>query len=112
MTEQLALIDPEPPRLTGRQQAALEYIGANQPATNDEVGAYLHELRQDAGGRGHARDERCDWCTTEGGSVARRLRELGYTAYRRKAGWVLAGTAGRVARGGHDPARAPWPEGF
>lgn len=114
MTDQLTLIDPEPPRLTERQQVALEHLGSNQPLTNDELGAFLHEARRAGGGSGHGREERCAYCAAEGGQMGRRLRELGYAAYRRGHGWVVAGTPlpPAVARGGYDPAVAPFPKGF
>lgn len=111
MTEQLALVPDTPPKLTDRQQAALDYIAAHDGVPADELGAHWHSLR----GK-HPAGDRCDWCETDGRSVVRSkaLRDL--ITYRRNPGgrlYVLRGTAApRPAAdppGGYDPATAPIP---
>ena len=110
MTHQLALVPPEPPKLTPRQQAAFDYIRDHDGVPADELGAHWHELR----GK-HPVGDRCRWCEGEGKSIVRTraLREL--VTYRRTPEgrlYVLRGTkpAAPVRSGtGYDPATAEMP---
>lgn len=77
MTDQLALLD-EPPRLTARQQACVDYLAAHDGVPADEVGALLHERR----GK-HLAGERCEWCHTEGRSVLRAKAVRGLVTFRK-----------------------------
>ncbi len=83
---QLALI-PKPVKLTERQQAALDFIVANQPVTSEELGAFLHEIRMQTGGRGHDREARCRYCSGEGAQTARALRRHKLVVQKRQLGW-------------------------
>lgn len=114
MSDQLTLIEPDAPRLTQRQLFALEHLGGHSPLGSGALGALLHEYRLGEGGRGHGRDDRCDWCATEGAQMGRRLRTLGHVRYRRGLGWVLAGApaARSVVKGAYDPSKAPFPPGY
>lgn len=100
--EQLALIPAPPaqPRLTDRQQRALDLISRLAPIPSDELGAYLHR---------HGPDSRCQWCATTGAEVGEALRRKGLVKRRRGKGWVLmAGAADKPA----DPVFGEFPEGF
>jgi hypothetical protein len=60
--------------LTARQALALAFCRSIEgPVQGDEIGAALHEDRLARGGRGHSRDERCQWCGDEGRDMARTL---------------------------------------
>ena len=79
-------------RLTERQELALGYIKEHGPVSSDELGAILHQHRLFGGGRGHHRDERCDYCGDEGSQMGKRLRELGLVTKSAglDGGWILA----------------------
>lgn len=79
----------DPDALTDRQQLALEFIAQHQPVSSDELGAVLHEDRRARGGRGHARDERCDWCQSEGSQMGQSLKARGKVIRKKTIGWVL-----------------------
>ena len=82
MSEQLALIaqPPAPPKLTPRQQRALELVtqaGADGIHA-DELGAALH-----AEYRKHTVEARCMWCGQTGQSILKALKAKGLVRYRR-----------------------------
>lgn len=77
--------------LTARQQHALETIARMQPITSDELGAYLHSYRRAHGGKGHAADERCEWCSSEGNDVGQALARRGLVNRKPTVGWCLPG---------------------
>ncbi len=86
---QLALAggDPAPtpaPKLTDRQQFALELIGRLQPISSDELGALLCERHGN-----HAAADRCAWDRTNGNQMGEALRRKRLVRYRRNAGWTL-----------------------
>lgn len=99
--------------LTDRQAHGLEIIRRHQPIRSDQLGAHLHAYRQANGGKGHSADAFCDWCTSEGRSVAKALQKKGLARYVRRKGWVTADEQApidrRSAQLGLDD---PWPEGF
>lgn len=110
MTDQLKLLQ-EAPKLTRRQQAALDYIAAHDGVDAGQIGANWHNLR----GK-HRADTRCDWCDQDGRDVVRTkaLRDL--VTYRRTDDgnlYVLRGAAATspatAATDGYDPATAPIP---
>lgn len=117
MTHQLDLITGQPvaaPRdpsaLTDRQQLALEHIAAHQPVSSDELGAVLHEDRQARGRKGHSRDQRCEWCATEGNVVGASLRAKGLIVRRKTIGWCLPDhSPDRPGASGYDPATSEIP---
>lgn len=96
--------------LTPRQQLALAHIASRQPVATDELGAVLHEHRRATGGKGHGRDERCDFCTSEGRQMGEALRRRVLVRYRRGAGWTLPD----YRPGDHLPSsqNATGPDGF
>lgn len=83
--------EPEAVTLTSRQALALQFISAHQPVSSDELGAVLHEDRMRRGGKGHGRDERCDWCQSEGAQMGNALRKRGFVVQKRTVGWALEG---------------------
>lgn len=94
--------------LTERQAAALAYIRENQPVASDELGAYLHELRRTAGGRGHPSETRCVWCTDEGRQMLRALRRKRRLVKQlRGIGWVT-----RDYKRDADATFGDFPKGF
>jgi len=114
--DQLSFLPPEPPaaKLTARQTEALFHIGKTHPIDNETLGAFLHSRRRALRGHGgHALDDRCQYCTSEGTAMGRRLRELGYVRWKRGHGWYIPGVAteGNTSTG-YDPATAPFPDGF
>jgi hypothetical protein len=113
VSSQLDLLGGTPttePRLTDRQEFALETIGRLQPISSDELGAHLHAYRQANGGRGHDPDTRCDWCTQEGRDMGAALRKKGLVVQRRMAGWCLVGAATTNGiQDGYDPSTAVIP---
>lgn len=118
MTEQLGLLPGVPVdptvKLTARQRLALEFIAANQPVPSDELGALLHEERMQRGGRGHHRDQLCQWCTDEGKQMGAALRRHGLVRQKRHAGWVLASGYRPSTEGTKQEPRdrGSFPEGF
>ena len=121
------LAPPPDTRLTARQRLALEHIGRHGLVPSDELGAFLHDDRRQRGGRGHHRDERCDYCGDEGGQMGRALERKGLVQRRRanalrglEGGWHLPGwtptgdasNEGAKPEAPYDPASAPFPEGF
>jgi hypothetical protein len=112
---QLSMLPPEPPKLTRRQEVALAYISRNGPVEHDALGAVLHQLRRDDGGKGHDAESRCEWCLAEGSTMGRSLADLGLVTWRRARpdnstrGWVLPGTQEGGPGPGHDPSTAPIP---
>jgi hypothetical protein len=82
MTEQLALI-PAPPKLTDRQQFALELLerAGAEGLSADEIGAAWCEQR----GR-HSALTRCTYCGRNGQGLANELKAKGLARYRRKKG--------------------------
>lgn len=111
--EQLALTGvPTPPdvKLTPRQRSALEHIAANQPLASDELGAYLHEIRRERGGKGHPRNSSCDWCKSEGAQMGKALRDKQLVKYRLGEGWILADTD--VKQRAADASFGDFPDGF
>lgn len=101
-------------RLTARQELALAFIAKTGTVSSDELGAVLHEDRRARGGRGHDRDERCDYCATEGADMGRRLRELGLVTKRRgvDGGWCAANDESQHEETSQLGEGDPWPEGF
>jgi hypothetical protein len=111
VSEQLRLIDPDPPALTERQQHVLDRIAAagEEGLHTEEVGAVLHARN----GR-HAADELCAYCARDGRSVAEELKKKGRVAMRaRPTRWVVAGTPrpSKVKRSSWVDDGS-WPEGF
>lgn len=103
----------DPGALTDRQQLALEFIGKHQPVSSDELGAFLHEDRMSRGGKGHGRDERCDWCPGEGREMGEALRRRDCVVRKKSVGWCLAGfSPERSGTSGYDPETSDFPEGF
>lgn len=77
--EQLALVDvPAVPKLTDRQQRALDLIKAAgyDGLTSDELGARIHDR--------HSDDQRCAFCGSTGLELGRALRNKGYAQQRRR----------------------------
>lgn len=123
MDEQLDLAGGSHPHgvnLTPRQDAAFAFVRDHGPVSSDELGAFLHEYRRDAGGRGHDRDTRCDYCREEGADMGGVLRSKGLVERRRGPErllvWVAEGSADRSAdsadRSAQLGADDPFPEGF
>ena len=105
--------DPAKP-LTARQAAALGYITEAGPAGigSAELGARMHAYRQAQGGKGHAADTMCDWCASEGRSVAEALRGRLLIYKRERRYWCLTEHRGAsVPRevGAYDPRTAEIP---
>lgn len=77
VTEQLQLV-PTGPKLTERQQFALELVEAagRNGIHADELGAILHEER----GK-HPRDSRCQWDGANGKSILDALKKKGLVRY-------------------------------
>lgn len=116
MTEQLGLdgtgvTTPPEVRLTERQRHALDFIGKHGPVPSDMLGALLHEFRPAEAATHHCRDERCDFCRSEGASMGARLRELELVSYRKQRGWVLWGAPREEPRRemSYDPATVEIP---
>lgn len=114
---QLDLITGEPvapPRdhhaLTDRQQRALEYVGKQQPVSSDELGAFLHEDRMRRGGKGHGRDERCEYCAGEGREMGEALKRHGRVVRKKTIGWVLPDYRAEPVDVGFE--HTGFPEGF
>lgn len=79
--EQLALVDvPAVPKLTERQQRALEHITVAGWAglSSDELGAKMHDR--------HSDDDRCAFCGSTGNELGRALRTKGLAVQRRRRG--------------------------
>jgi hypothetical protein len=121
MTDQLNLGGdmPTPPErpLTDRQQHALHIISQAgwQGITSDELGAHLHQYRQENGGKGHTTDHRCDWCSHEGQEAGKALHTRGLIYRRERLHWTLIehrDTKTGPTLSGYDPRTAPLPEGF
>lgn len=93
MSDQLALVGPATPpelKLTRRQRFALELI-AQRPMSSVDLGAALHEYRQQNGGRGHGATSTCAWCDAEGAHMGATLRKHGLVRYARNLGvWYVA----------------------
>jgi ribosomal protein S14 len=83
VSEQLALLEPAPPRLTERQRAVHDaLVKAGQDGLDaDQAGAIAHTLKD--GRWAHSKDERCQFCGKDGQAILRRLGELGLARYRR-----------------------------
>jgi hypothetical protein len=83
VSEQLALLEPAPPRLTERQRAVRDALqAAGQDGLDaDQAGAIAHTLKE--GRWAHSKDERCQFCGKDGQAILRRLAELGLARYRR-----------------------------
>lgn len=96
MTEQLTLIDAPPaPKLTDRQQFALQFVTANRTdgVTADEVGAAWCEQK----GK-HSADDRCQFDGQSGTEVLKALRTKGLVKYRRRTrllegAWLAVGAS-------------------
>lgn len=143
MTDQTNLLGDVPVdpnvKLTGRQRLALEHIAKFDRLASDELGAFLHEERRSRTGRGHDRDERCEYCGDEGSQMGAALRAKGLVRYSRgagtgddSAGWyvvdrctclqgerTVAVRASCPVHGLPDPSSSsqlgrsdPWPAGF
>jgi hypothetical protein len=109
MTEQLELLAPAPPKLTERQQLALDHLEHAGPdgLAADHIGALLHQTKP-AGTRGHHTAEtRCLYCGKTGREVLEALKAKGLARYRRARGdtpgaWVTSdqpATPPRAVRG-------------
>jgi hypothetical protein len=72
-------------KLGPRQQAALDCVRAHQPASLEQIGAWIHAAR----GR-HARDESCRWCPADARPVLRSLKRLGLVKQIRGQGYVTS----------------------
>lgn len=103
MTEPLFTV---PKQLTPRQQAALDYITANDGVPAAELGANWHSLR----GK-HPVGDRCEWCDQDGRDVLRSKALRGLVTYRRTRDGNLYHLRGRtpasavgVPESGYDPA--------
>lgn len=92
---QLALTGtPTPPhlKLTGRQRGALEQIAEHQPLSSERLGAWIHERRLEAGGKGHSAANPCRFCNEEGAAMGRNLRGKQLVRYSLSYhGWVIPG---------------------
>lgn len=111
MTEQASLFAPED-KLTERQAHALEMIRERGSLTSVELGAYLHELRRTNGGRGHSYEGVCQFCSSEGASMGRRLREMALVKFSSKrGGWYdpTKATAESSGKTSLDPADSEIP---
>lgn len=101
MTGHLFLV---PPRLTERQQVALD-LTAGDGATDLEVGVELHARK----GCGYCREHQpCEYAASTGREVLVALRKKGLVVRRRSGLWQHVGTATSAA-GGYDPATAEIP---
>lgn len=102
MSEQLALLEPPEPKLTDRQQFALELVkGAGVDGIHaDEVGAAWCARRDK-----HPASSRCRWCGSNGKDVLEELKRKDLVRYVRGRGpvvgfWRVVGAAEpRPARG-------------
>jgi hypothetical protein len=93
VSEALQLFDvPATPRLTDRQQCALDAICAAgwEGLHTDELGALAH---------GHGPEQRCQWCGSAGQELGKALRAKGLVRQRRRKApngdtvtvWTVAG---------------------
>jgi hypothetical protein len=98
------------PSLTPRQRFALAFVKATGIVQADELGAALHEYRQQEGGRGHRADTRCRFCPDEGRDMAAALERKGLV--KRVEGGIAASDYQAPAKDRYDPQTADWPEGF
>lgn len=101
-------------RLTRRQRFALEIVAEKEPVGEEELGAYLHELRAiEEKGSGHDHLSVCRFCRQEGRAMLVRLREFGLVRQSRKlGGWRLESSSVRelLKRGApYDPDEAEIP---
>lgn len=98
--EQLALV-PAPPKLSDRQQAALDALKAAgyDGLHTDELGAIVHSFSLK-----HGAAMRCEWCGAAGQEVGKALRAKGLAQQRRRrlpggdlvVVWTTAGKLERV----------------
>lgn len=99
-----------PPKLTDRQQRALDAIRAAgyDGLHTDELGAVAHEPK-------HAKEDRCEFCGQAGQEIGRALRAKGLVQQRRQKTpwgtpdvvWTVAGKLTRAAERDYG-----LPEGF
>ena len=95
--------------LTDRQETALAHVRATpRGATDEDVGAALHAVRER---RPHPAHDPCEWCATDGRSVLEALRRRDLVVRRRSGNWQ-AETGQTPAAGSIDPDSAEFPEGY
>jgi hypothetical protein len=72
---------PPHPKLTDRQQRVLDALLAASPEGLEaaEAGAIAHEIKQSRWA--HSRDDRCQFCPSDGKQILSRLAELGLVDY-------------------------------
>lgn len=81
--EQLALLEPAPPKLTERQEVVHEALqrAAQDGLDADQAGAIAHTLKQDRWA--HHEHERCQFCGRDGKQILEALKAKGLATYRR-----------------------------
>lgn len=114
MAEQLELLAPAAPKLTDRQQFALDQLeraGADG-LTADEIGAAWCQQRGV-----HSAETRCKFCGQSGQGLANELKAKGLARYRRKKGdldgaWLHHGAPSAPPRPDSGVPYNEFPAGF
>jgi hypothetical protein len=95
--------------LTERQRQAFEYLRDEGPVSSEELGAFLHSIRER---KRHRPELRCDWCAQDGRQVILSLERRGLARGigRGRPLWIAVDPAQLVI--GDEPELSAFPEGY